>query len=130
MTLSQSINRGFNLLAVGVVGLAGFAFMAEIFLEHDWSDKIDDIALLAFGVIAIFWYLSKENRYKRSFAPVVLASLSLLAKIGAMVVESSDKEAVGDDFGGLTLFILAVVFIVYQYRKSGRLLQETGGQNQ
>lgn len=123
MNLKDSINRGFNLLGTSIVALAGFAFTAEIFLENDWPDKIDDITLLVLGVVAIIWYLSGKNKYMRSIMPVVLVALSLLAKIGAIIVEHDDKDAVGDDFGGLTLFVLATGLIIYQYFKTKKLLK-------
>lgn len=123
MNLKASINRGFNLLGTAIVALAGFAFTAEIFLENDWPDKIDDIALLVLAIVGIIWYLYGKNKYMRSVMPVVLIVLSLLAKIMAVIIEHDDKDAVGDDFGGLTLFVLATIFIVYQYTKTKKLLQ-------
>lgn len=122
MTIRESINRGFNLLGTSVVALAGFAFTAEIFLENDWPDKIDDIALLVLCLVGIIWYLTGKNKYMRSIMPVVLIILSLLAKIMAIIIERDDKDAVGDDFGGLTLFVLATILIIFQYRKTKKLL--------
>jgi len=126
MKLYESINRSFNLLAVTIVGLSGFAFVAEIFLEHDWPDKLDDIAILVLGITAIVWYLSKNNRYKRSIAPVIFVVLSLAVKIGAVIIEFADAEAAGDDFGAVTLFVLATIFIIYEYRVTKKLLSEAG----
>ena len=122
MNLKQSINRSFNLLAAAIVGLSGFAFMAEIFLEHDWDDKIDDIILLALAIIIIVWYLRKDNRYNRSVLPVVLTGLALATKIMALIVEFSDPEAAGDDFGAVILFVLAFIFILYEFHATRKLL--------
>ena len=124
MTLKDSINRGFNLLATSIVALAGFAFTAEIFLEHDWNDKIDDISIFVFGVAGIVWYLTKNNKYQRSIMPVVLVVLSLLAKIMAIVIEHRDADAVGDDFGGLTLFVLSTILVIFQYVRTKKLLAQ------
>lgn len=124
MKINEYINRGFNLLAVSIVGLAGFAFLSEIFLEKDWDDKGDDIALLVLGVAGIIWYLTKNNKYQRSFMPVLLTLLSLTTKIVALIVEFKDKEAAGDDFGALILFILASGLVIFQYYKTRQLLAQ------
>ena len=124
MKLTESINRGFNLLGTSIVALAGFAFTAEIFMESEWIDKADDIGLLVLAVVGIIWYLTRNNRYQRSIMPVVLVVLSLLVKIAAIMIEFKDPDDVGDDFGGLVLFILATILVVYQYRKTKKLLAE------
>lgn len=124
MKISESINRGFNLLATSIVGLAGFAFASEIFLEKDWDDKADDIALLVLAVFGIVWYLLGDNKYKRTAKPMVMVLLALLIKIGALIREFHDKDAAGDDFGGVTLFVLASGLIVFQYFQTKKLLQQ------
>ena|ERR1051326_6700215 len=121
MKLNEALNRTFNLLGTSIVALAGFAFTAEIFLENDWPDKIDDITLFVLAIVGIIWYLMGNNKYKRSIVPVVLIILSLLAKIMAVIIERDDKDAVGDDFGGLTLFVISTVLILYQYFKTKKL---------
>ncbi len=122
MTIKEALNRGFNLLGIGIVSLSGFAFMPEIFLEKDWDDKADDIVLSVLAIIGLWWYFSKSNRISRSVVPVVLVVLALVTKIAAIMIEFHDVENVGDDIGALVLFVLAVSFIVYQYRRTGRLL--------
>ncbi len=127
MNLKESINRSFNLLGTAIVGLSGFAFSAEIFLEKDLNDKADDIILLVLAIVGIIWYLTKNNRYQRSIMPVVLVVLSLVAKIMALVIEFKDKEAAGDDFGALILFVLATCLIVFQYFQAKKLLEISNG---
>jgi hypothetical protein len=122
MKLTEAINRGFNLLGVSIVGLSGLAFMPEIFLEKDWDDKADDILILLLAIVSIVWYLTGQNKYKRSIAPVILTILSLLTKIGALIIEFKDKDAAGDDFGALVLFVLATGLVIYQYTKTKKLL--------
>ncbi|HTL39748.1 MAG TPA: hypothetical protein VL306_02965 [Methylomirabilota bacterium] len=125
MKISESINRGFNLLAVSIVSLSGFAFAAEIFLENDMPDKLDDALLLLLGIVAIWWYLRKNNKFTLSITPVVFVWLSLAIKIMAVIIEHADKEAVGDDFGALTLFILSGILVTYQYYKSKKLTEQS-----
>src|ERR1700690_2024891 len=116
MNIQQYINRGFNLLAVSIVGLSGFAFLPEVFLENDIPDKVDDIVLFILGIVGMVWY--RKNKYARSFVPVLLVILALLTKIGALIVEFDDAASVGDDFGALILFVLALGLVWYQYNRT------------
>ena len=118
MTITESINRGVNLLGVGIVGLAGFAFIPEVFFENDWPDKVDDGLLLVIGILGMWWYKKASNRFARSIAPVVLVALALITKIGAIIIEFDDAESVGDDFGALILFVAALGFVWYQYARA------------
>jgi hypothetical protein len=111
MSISESINRGYNLLVTSIVSLAGLAFLPEAFLEKDIPDKVDDTLLFVIGMLGIWWYNRGDNRFKHSIVPVVLVILAF-----------DDAEAVGDDFGGLILFALAVGLAVYQYQKTKKLL--------
>ncbi len=124
MNIREAINRGFNLLAIGIVGLAGFAFMPEIFLEKDWDDKIDDAMLLVIGLVGIIWYFTKNNRVSRSVLPTALVVAALAVKIMGVIIEHNDPDSLGDDIGGLILFLLATAFIIYQYKKTKKLLSE------
>lgn len=124
MNAREAINRGFNLLCTAIVALSGFAFMPEVFLEKDMPDKVDDSSLFVLAIVAMTWYTHKNNRFTRSVVPVVLVGLALVAKIGAIIVELDDAEAVGDDFGGLILLVLALSFVGYQYWKNQKLLAE------
>jgi hypothetical protein len=122
MQLNDAINRGKNLLATSIVALSGLAFLPETFLENDVSDKMDDGILFILGVIAVVWYLMSGNRFKRSMIPPVLVTLAMLDKIMALVIEFKDKDAVGDDFGGLILFIAATILVWWQYYKKDQSL--------
>jgi hypothetical protein len=122
MQLSDAINRGKNLLATSIIALSGLAFLPETFLENDMSDKMDDGILFILGVIALVWYLISGNRFKRSMVPPILVTLAMLDKIMGLAIEFKDKEAVGDDFGGLILFIVATVLVWWQYCKKDESL--------
>ena len=121
MTARDALNRGFNLLGVAIVSLAGFAFLPEVFLENDIPDKIDDGALFLLGLLGIVWYLRGTHRFSRSIMPVVLVGAALLVKIGALFIEFDDAASVGDDFGALILFVLSFFFVLYQYGKTKNL---------
>lgn len=122
MQLNEAINRGKNLLATSIVALAGIAFLPETFLENDLSDKLDDGILFVLAVIAVVWYLVSGNRFKRSMISPILVTLAMLDKIMALAIEFKDKDAVGDDFGGLILFISATILVWWQYCKKDQVL--------
>lgn len=113
MTAEELWNRGNNLASVAAVALAGFAFAPELIMETEWQFKIDDTLLLLLGLGAIKWY--RKNALRRSVVPLVFTIIALLVKFGAIMVEMKDKEDVGDDFGGLVLFICATVFVGFLY---------------
>src|ERR1043166_1249860 len=124
MTVQQSINRGLNLLGTAIVGLAGFAFAPEIFLENEWADRADDIGLFLLGIAAICWYLWKDNRYARSLAPVFFVVVALALKIAALMIEFDDPDAAGDDFGGVILFVLSAILVGFLFWRTKKLLEE------
>ena len=127
MTLTDSINRSVNLLGVALIGLSGFAFAPEMLLENDAPDKIDDALMLIIGLAGIWWYRRARNRFARSFVPVLLPILALATKIGAIIVEFDDKDAVGDDFGALILFVLAIGLMWWLYARAPKLAEEASG---
>ncbi len=115
MNITQSVNRSVNLLGTAIAALAGFAFAPEAIIEPEFIDKVDDALILLVGIGAIVWYLRNGNRYLRSIVPIVLVGVCLALKIFAVIVEFADPEDVGDDFGGLVLFVLATGLLIYQF---------------
>ena len=123
-TVRDASVRGFNLLAVSIPALAAFAFAPEMFVEADIPDKVDDALLFILGLIAIGWYLRGRNKFAQSLMPVVFVVLAAAIKIGGLLIEIGDPESMGDDAGGVILFLLATALIIYQYRKSKKLAAE------
>lgn len=123
VNIKESINRGFNLLAVSVSSLSGFAFLPEAFVEQDIPDKIDDALIAIIGLLAIWWYTRSNNRYRRSILPVVLVSIAFIIKVIGLIIEIDDPEAFGDDIGGVILFAIATGLTIYQYQKNKKLLE-------
>jgi hypothetical protein len=121
MNATESLNRGFNLLSTSIVALAGFAFLPEAFLENDIPDKVDDTLLFVVGMVGIWWYNRGNNRFAGSWLPFALVIVALLVKVMAIGIEFDDAESVGDDFGGLILFVGAAMLVAYQYFKVARL---------
>jgi hypothetical protein len=118
MTVKEAINRGNNLVATSVLGLAGFAFLPEFFVEDEWTHKIDEGLLFLLGLRAILWYCTGKNKYKQSIMPLIFVFAAVIIKIGAIIFEHSDKMDVGDDIGALLLFVLTAVLVWTLYRRS------------
>lgn len=122
MNIQESINRGFNLLSMSIIGLTGIAFLPEVFLEKDIPDKFDDLALFILAAIGVWWYTRSRNRFIRSAIPVTLVLLALVVKIIGIIIEHDDPDALGDDIGGLILLVSSSILVVYQYQKTKKLL--------
>lgn len=121
MTVQEALNRSTNLVAAAVTGLAGFAFLPEAFIEDKIQYKIDDSLLFLLGLVGIIWYRTGNNSTKRSIAPVILVAAGLVIKIIGVMIEIKEKDDVGDDFGGLILFVLATIFIYWLYSRNKKL---------
>lgn len=117
MSVQDAIQRGNNLLGTAIVGLAGFAFFPEIFIEDKIEYKIDDIALFIIGIISIIWYRKSANRFSRSLFPAILVIVALVIKLFAIFIEFKEKDDVGDDFGGMILFLLSAILVLYLYNR-------------
>lgn len=113
----ELINRTTNLLATVLIGITGFAFAPEIFGESDWADKSDDILLFVLAVVAIFWYNKGKNRFQRTVMPVILTGLGLAIKIMAIAIEFHDADNVGDDIGGVIVFLISFIIVWWLYKK-------------
>ncbi len=120
-TISDALNRGFNLLATSIVAVAGFAFAPEMFIENEMADKADDALLFALALVAMGWYAWSGKRTQRSIAPVVIMVIALVVKIIGLIIELDDPDAMGDDAGGVILFLLATGLVIYQYIKTPKL---------
>jgi hypothetical protein len=121
MKLTGSLNRTVNLVATVITSLAGFAFMPEIFIEDKSIYKLDDGILLITGIASIIWYKSGKNSLSRSTAPLFFTFFSLVIKIAGIIFEIKEKDDVGDDFGGLILFILGFSLVFYLYQKVNKI---------
>jgi len=122
MNLKDSINRTTNLAATTISALAGFAFLPEVFVEDKLQYKLDDALLFVLGIVAMGWYMKGENRFSRSVLPVLFVFAGLLIKFLGVIIEIKEKDDVGDDFGGLILFLLGSFFVALVYVKSKKLL--------
>ena len=125
LSLSDAINRGYNMLIVTVLGLTALAFGTDIIPEA--MDKLvyitDDVLIAIIGVAAVAWYFVGRNCYARTSVPILLVSLALLAQVAGFVIEIGDIGDLGDDIAGLVLFVALLVISVVLYSVNGRLLE-------
>jgi len=105
MTSQDIYNRGYNLMITALVLLPGLAFGSVILNEPDLNDKIDDGVLLFSGVLILIWYLIGQNRFSRSMVPLGFVVLSIAGQIAGVLIEKDDKEAFGDNIGGMIIFV-------------------------
>ncbi len=124
MNIKDAVNRTNNLLATVIVGIAGLAFAPEILIEDKWRYKLDDWLLFLLGAGAFLWYRKGRNKFTRSLMPVILVAAGLVIKIIGITIEIKEKDDVGDDFGGLILFITATMVVLYLYKTTKHLLKD------
>ena len=122
ITVQEAINRGFNLLAAGVLGLSGLAFGSLIFGEADPIDKLDNSILVLVAIAAVAWYLIGTHRYERSSVPIALAGIALAGQLLGIAIESADPAALGDDIGGMLLFVPLLILLILVNSSDRQLL--------
>lgn len=108
-------DRGYNLMVTSFMFIAGLAFGSGGFNEKDLPDKIDDFALLAVGVVTLLFYLFGGRRFKRTAVFPSLVVLGAAAQILGVVLENSDKEAFGDNIGGMLVYLPLTVLAFWQF---------------
>ena len=115
MSVNEAIARGYNFFVVAVLGIAGGSLVTELTQEDEWLHRLDELLLVAIGVVAIVWYLAGQNRVKRSLVPLILAFAALGAKILGLVLEINDAKDVGDDIGVVQFLLLFVIVAAVAY---------------
>ncbi len=100
------------------LALSGFAFGSVLIPEKDLTDKIDDASFLAIGIVALVWYLAGTNRFKLSRLPNLLSGLAVIMQIVGVVLEHHDKEAFGDNIGGMILFVPLFILLWVQFGRT------------
>ncbi len=122
--VKEAMNRGNNLLVVGVLVFLASGVFAEIFVENELLDKADDLFVALAAIVAAAWYLWGKNRFQYSWAPWSLLAISFLAKVLAYINERNDPAAVGDEFGvviPLAVMVIVSGVILYRARKQAAL---------
>lgn len=120
MTISEAINRGYNFFVVAFLGILAGSLVSELTQEDQWLFRIDELAIIALGVIAVVWYVVGRYRLTRSWIPLLLAALAFAAKVFGLIVEMHDAQDVGDDIGMVQVLVLLVIVAAVTYMLLGR----------
>jgi heme/copper-type cytochrome/quinol oxidase subunit 4 len=122
ITVRDALNRGYNLLGVGIIAISGLSFFSDLPAEIDQpSHIVDEVLLAILALVAFIWYLAGRNKYSRTVMPIIFAVLALAIKVLGLFLEFSDPEDRGDEFGALVLFGVTIIVLVWQYLASRRL---------
>ncbi len=116
----EALNRGNNLLVVGVLVFLACGVFAEIFVENELLDKADDLFVVLVAIAAVIWYLRGNNRFQYSWVPWGLLAVTFVAKVLAFLNERDDPAAVGDEFGvviPLAVMVIVTGIILYRSRQ-------------
>ncbi len=116
-----AMNRGNNLLVVGLLVFLAFGVFSEILIENELLDKADDIFAVLMAIAGVIWYLRGKNRFQYSWVPWGLLAVTFVAKVLAFLNEFGDPAAVGDEFGvviPLAAMVIVSGIIVYRSRKA------------
>lgn len=122
MTLKESVNRSYNLMITAVLMLAGIGLGSDALSEADLADKADDTLLFLIGIAAVIWYKWGRHRFQRTWITVALAGLALVVQITALFIEHDDSAAVGDNIGGMFLFVSFFIYAIVQWVVDKRTL--------
>ncbi len=120
----EVMNRGNNLLIVGLLLFTALGVFTEVFREDEWLDKADDIFVVLAALVGVIWYLARKNRYQFSWFPFGLLAATFAVKVLAFVNEFDDPTASGDEFGVLIplgVMVLVNAVLLYRARKAAAL---------
>jgi len=126
MTITEAINRAYNLLGVAIVALHGIAVAPVFFVEDELTHKLDEGLLFLLGIGAIVWYVIGKNKFSRSLVPILLVAAALVIKLIAFIfLEAGDAADLGDEFGAIVLFALGTGLLIWQYVSTKRLAEKS-----
>ena len=116
MTVREALNRTYNLVGTAIVAISGFAFFPQTFSEDEFTHKLDEGGLFLLAVGALIWYFVGHNKVSRTVVPILFMAASLVVKLVAFFfLEAGDVADMGDEYGPLLLFVLALGFLIWQY---------------
>ncbi|HKW22076.1 MAG TPA: hypothetical protein VJO13_11910 [Ktedonobacterales bacterium] len=120
MKVIEAINRGYNFFVVAFLGVLAGSLVSELTQEDAWLFRIDELAIIALGVVAVVWYRVGGNRLTRSWCPLLLAILAFAAKVFGLIAEIHDTQDAGDDIGMVQMLLLLVIVAAAAYLIVGR----------
>ena len=127
MSVNEAVARGYNFFVVAFLGIIAGSLVGEVPQEGLWRFKLDELLVIAVGIVAIVWYLIGQNRYQRSLVPLALAVAAFAAKVLGLIIEFKDTVEVGDDYSAVqVLFLLVIVAGVAYYLTRPAALEAAG----
>ena len=124
MTVRDALNRGYNLVGTAIVAMSGLAFFPEFFAEDEPAHKFDEGVLLLLAIGAIAWYLVGKNKFSRTIVPMLFTAAALVMKLlTVFLLENGDAADLGDEFGAIILYVIALGFLIWQYVSIRRMAQ-------
>jgi hypothetical protein len=121
VTPTELRDRGYNLMMTAFLFVGGLAFGLSAISEGDLPDKIDDIAVLAIGVIALAWYRLGSSRFQRSWLPLLLVALTIASLVVGILIESGDRQSLSDNATGMWLYVPLLILGVWEYFRPFRV---------
>jgi hypothetical protein len=115
MSVQEAVMRGYNFFVVAFLGIAAGSLVGEVGQEGLWIFRLDELLIIAVGIVAIIWYLIGNNRYRRSLVPLALAVAAFAVKVVGLIIEFPDKVEAGDDFGYVQMLLLLVIVTAVAY---------------
>ncbi|HEX6799094.1 MAG TPA: hypothetical protein VF116_15400 [Ktedonobacterales bacterium] len=115
MSIKAAVARGYNFFVVATLGIVAGSLASEALFEDEWLFKLDELLIIAIGIVAIGWYLNGQHRYQRSLVPLALAAAAFLAKVVGLILEINDPQDVGDDFVMVQVLLLLVIVAAVAY---------------
>ena len=73
---------------------------------------MDNSIIVIVAIIAVAWYLIGNHRFERSVVPIVLAGAALAGQLVGIAIEAGDSTAIGDDIGGMLLFLPLLILLI------------------
>lgn len=114
-------NRWANLLGITLLCVTALTLVSVLFIEDEWADRADDLAVIALAVAGVVWYHWGQNRFKLSWTPLLLNTAALLTHVVAFIVEKDDPKSIGDNFLTIQYYLFTTVFIAWQFYQARRV---------
>lgn len=110
----KELARRLNFFTASFLGIVGISLIGEVFQEDDFPDKIDDFLIFILGLAAIYWYKKTGHKLEKASSSLVFLVIAFLIKLGGIIIEHADKEALGDDIGVFIPIVIALIFVAWQ----------------
>jgi hypothetical protein len=101
ITVRDALNRGYNLLGVGIVAISGLSFFSDLPAEMDKpSHIVDEVLLAVLALMAFVWYLIGCNKYSRICGHHHRAGLAIHRLPSPSRPDPRDKTGIGSRLDG------------------------------